>query len=126
MAMSSAPPTLAPCPKTPNCVSTQSTHPNKQMAPIPFRGDLDTARTRLLALLASQPRVEVLAARERYVHAVFTTLMLRFKDDVEFLFDPAAGVIHFRSASRIGRSDLGANRRRMEHLTAAFAQLDPS
>lgn len=124
VAMSSGPPTLAPCPKTPNCVSTQSTHPDKQMSPIPFRGDLESSRTRLLDLLSGLPRVEVVEARERYIHAVFTTPMLRFKDDVEFLLDPAAEVIHFRSASRIGRSDLGTNRRRMEELSAAYAADD--
>jgi len=124
MVMSSAPPTLAPCPGTPNCVSTQTSDPNKQMAPIPFAGDLDTARTRLLALLSREPRVEVVETRVNYVHAVFTTRLLRFKDDVEFAFDAKAGLIHFRSASRVGRSDLGVNRRRMEHLTQTFLELD--
>lgn len=123
--MSSAPPALTPCPKTPNCVSTQATDPNKHMAPIPFRGDLDTARTRLLALLSHESRVEVLETRENYVHAVFTTFLLRFKDDVEFAFDAEAGVIHFRSASRVGTSDLGTNRRRMERLSREFLELDP-
>ena len=126
VAMSSAPPTLAPCPETPNCVSTQASDPDKHMAPIAFRGDLDTTRTRLLALLSHEPRVEVVETRERYVHAVFTTFLLRFKDDVEFVLDPTARVIHFRSASRVGHSDLGANRRRMERLSRKFLELDAS
>ena len=125
MAMSSAQPTLAPCPKTPNCVSTQASDPDKHMAPIPFTGDLDTARTRLLALLLRESRVKVVETREDYVHAVFTTRLMRFKDDVEFALDAEAGLIHFRSASRVGHSDWGANRHRMERVTTKFLELDP-
>ena len=124
LAMSSAPPDLAPCPRTPNCVSTQAADPDKQMAPIPFTGDLDTARTRLLAMLSHESRVEVVEARTDYVHAVFTSLVFRFKDDVEFALDAEAKVVHFRSASRVGRGDFGANRRRMEHLTSRFLELE--
>ena len=124
LAMSSAQPDLAPCPNTPNCVSTQAEDPDKQMAPIPFTGDLDTARTRLLAMLSHESRVEIVEARPDYVHAVFTTLVFRFKDDVEFAFDTEAKVIHFRSASRVGRGDLGTNRRRMERLTSRFLDLE--
>lgn len=124
MAMSSAPPTLAPCPKTPNCVSTQASNPNQRMEPLTYPCDLDTARTRLLALLSHEPRARVVETRPDYVHAVFTTLMLRFKDDVEFAFDAEKHLIHFRSASRVGRGDLGTNRRRMERLTTKFQELE--
>lgn len=124
LAMSSAPPDLTPCPRTPNCVSTQAEDPDKRMAPIPFIGDLDTARTRLLAMLSHESRVEIVETRPDYVHAVFTTLVFRFKDDVEFAFDAEAKVIHFRSASRVGRGDFGTNRRRMERLTSRFLELE--
>lgn len=124
LAMSSAPPDLAPCPKTPNCVSTQASDPEQHLAPIPFTGDLDTARTRLLAMLSHESRVEIVEARPDYVHAVFTTLIFRFKDDVEFAFDTEAKVIHFRSASRVGHGDLGTNRRRMERMTSRFLELE--
>ncbi len=106
---------LAPCPSTPNCVSTQSADPAKRMDPIAYTGSVDDARATLLRIL-DRPRVEIVASTEFFVHAVFTTRIMRFRDDVEFLFDPDAGVIHFRSASRVGRSDLGTNRRRMESL----------
>jgi uncharacterized protein (DUF1499 family) len=56
-----------------------------------------------------------------YVHATVTTALWRFVDDVEFLWSEAEGVIHFRSASRLGRSDLGTNRRRMERIAAKLA-----
>jgi len=126
VAMSSERPTLEPCPSTPNCVSTQAEDPVKRMKPIPFRGDLEASRQRLLDVLASLPRVRVEQALDAYVYAVFTTPLLRFKDDVVFAFDPEAGVIHFRSASRVGRSDLGTNRRRMEALTRLYEEHEPS
>jgi uncharacterized protein (DUF1499 family) len=110
---------LKPCPKTPNCVSTQASHPDKRMDPIPYQGSLETARSTLLRIL-ERPRVEVVDNAEFYLHAVFTTRIMRYRDDVEFLFDPAANLIHFRSASRVGRSDLGTNRRRMKALTQDF------
>ena len=55
---------------------------------------------------------------EAYLHYEFTSLLLRFVDDVEFLFDEATKTVHFRSASRTGYSDLGVNRRRMEQMQA--------
>ena len=90
------------------------------MDPIPYEGTLEAARTRLLTLLADEPRVRVVGTRQHYVHAVFTTRWLRFRDDVEFSFDVDERVIHFRSASRVGRSDFGANRKRMEHISQSF------
>ena len=122
LAMSSEPPALEPCPRTPNCVSTQATDPAKWMEPIPFRGDLTASRERLLELLEDLPRVRVEQALDTYIHVVFTTPILRFKDDVVFAFDSEAGVIHFRSASRVGRSDWGANRKRMIELTRLYEE----
>jgi uncharacterized protein (DUF1499 family) len=110
---------LKPCPKTPNCVSTQASNPDKQMDPIRYEGSLASARSTLLQILA-QPRVEIVESTEKYVHAVFTTQIMKYQDDVEFLFDPDARTIHFRSASRVGTSDLGTNRRRMKALKKGF------
>jgi uncharacterized protein (DUF1499 family) len=124
--MSSERPALEPCPRTPNCVSTQAEDPAKRMDPIPFRGDLVASRQRLLDLLNSLPRVRIEESDETRVHAVFTTPLLRFRDDVVFAFDPEAEVIHFRSASRIGRSDWGTNRKRMEELTRLYEEHEPS
>ncbi len=117
-------PRLEPCPGTPNCVSTQAGRDDQKMAPIPFGGDLATARARLVSILEAEPRVSFEVVDERRIDAVFTTRWMRFKDDVVFLFDPGNGVIHFRSASRIGRSDLGVNRERMERLTRAFEKAE--
>lgn len=115
---------LEPCPKTDNCVSTQAERESQRMEPIPYRGGVDHARERLLALLESEARVRIGSTDGGEIHAVFTTRILRFKDDVVFLFDPQARLIHFRSASRVGRSDLGANRARMERLSRRFQEAE--
>jgi len=62
----------------------------------------------------------VVTAADTYIHAEFTSAVFRFVDDVEFQIDPDTRLVHFRSASRVGRSDLGVNRERMEALRAAF------
>jgi uncharacterized protein (DUF1499 family) len=116
---------LAPCPETPNCVSSQAPADDAvhRMEPIPFDGPPEVAMRRLKAALATLPRVHIVSETDRYLHAEFTSLVFRFIDDVEFAIDDGAKVIHFRSASRVGRSDLGANRRRMEAVQKAFGEV---
>lgn len=80
----------------------------------------DEAMTRLKRILSGLPRVRIITADERYLHAEFTSLLFRFVDDVEFLIDEDRREVHFRSASRVGYSDLGANRARMEQLRRLF------
>lgn len=111
---------LPPCPGTPNCVSSQAEDPSRRVEPLRFRGPASQALERLQALLAGMPRTRIVASRDGYVHAEVRTALLRFTDDVELLLDEAAGVIHVRSASRVGRSDFGTNRRRVERLRAAW------
>jgi uncharacterized protein (DUF1499 family) len=111
---------LAPCPDTPNCVATQSGTGAQRMEPIPFEGTPAAALARLKRVLAALPRTRVASERENYLHVECTSLVFRFIDDVEFLIDADAEVIHFRSASRAGRSDLGVNRRRMEEVRRLF------
>jgi uncharacterized protein (DUF1499 family) len=111
---------LAPCPSSPNCVSTRSEDPRHAIAPLSFSGTAAEARGRLLAVLDGTKRCRVVTANDTYIHAEFTSALFRFVDDVEFQIDPDTRLIHFRSASRLGHSDLGVNRRRMEALRAAF------
>lgn len=111
---------LAPCPKTPNCVSTQSVDGRQRAAPLPFRGGAEETRRRLLAVLEAWPRTRIVAVEDDYLRAECTSLLFRFVDDVELLLDERERVVHFRSASRVGHSDLGANRRRMRALRRAF------
>jgi uncharacterized protein (DUF1499 family) len=111
---------LAPCPATPSCVCSQS-EDDHAIEPIRFEGDPDEAWQRLHEVLADRPRTRIIREEDDYLHAECTSALFRFTDDVEFLLDREAKLIHFRSASRVGRSDLGVNRKRMEEIRKAFA-----
>ncbi len=113
---------LEPCPSTPNCVSTQApaSDPTHRAEPIPVPGSPEGAMAAVLTALQTLPRCEVVERDARYVHAVVSSRWLRFKDDVELLIDDEH--IHYRSASRMGRSDLGVNRRRMDALAAEISR----
>ncbi|HSS75735.1 MAG TPA: DUF1499 domain-containing protein [Thermoanaerobaculia bacterium] len=111
---------LAPCPRTPNCVSTQAASGRQQMDPIPYSGSLAESRAKLIEVLRNYPRTRIVREEPEYLKAECRSAFFHFVDDVEFVFDDAAKKIHFRSASRLGRSDFGVNRKRMEEITAAF------
>ena len=112
---------LAPCPDTPNCVSTAATDDVHRIEPIRFTGSPDEALARLRTILESRPRTRIVAADRNYLHAECTSPLFRFVDDVEFLIDSEQGIVHVRSASRVGKSDLGVNRERMESIRREFA-----
>ncbi len=116
---------LQDCPASPNCVCSTATRVEQQIAPLTFSGDPVAALDRLAALLGTFPRTHVVTRTDNYLHATCTSLLFRFVDDLEALVDPAASVIHLRSASRVGYSDLGANRQRIERLRQAW-NTDPT
>jgi uncharacterized protein (DUF1499 family) len=119
--MAATPSRLAPCPKTPNCVSTQAPEgSSKRMDPIPYTGALAQARQRMLQVLRDHPRTRIVQEEPDYLKAECRSRIFRFVDDVELLFDDGAKQIHFRSASRLGRKDFGVNRERMETIRKAF------
>ena len=114
---------FAPCPSSPNCVSTKAPPDDAEhrAEPIPFSGEVDGAVAAVLAVLGEAKRTEIREQDGTYVRAVVTSAVLRFKDDVEFEVDDAAKVIHYRSASRVGHSDLGVNRKRMDEMSAQLS-----
>src|SRR5262245_536062 len=109
---------LAECTGTPNCVSTQTALAAYRMEPIAYSTTAEAALAKLRTILTSWPRTKIITETEKYLHAECASLIFRFVDDVEILLDDAAKLIHFRSASRVGRSDLGVNRQRMEKFRA--------
>ncbi|NNL66655.1 MAG: DUF1499 domain-containing protein [Myxococcales bacterium] len=111
---------LDPCPQSPNCVSSQAWDPAQRVAPFEFAGDAAEALSRLAALVAAEPSATIVEQRGIYLHAEYRSRWFGFVDDLELLVDEEAGVIHVRSASRTGWSDLGVNRRRVERLREAF------
>ena len=117
------PRSLPPCPSSPNCVSTLASHADTQHAIAPYRYQKSLAETKdfLKTTMASLPRTRLVEEDGEYLHYEFTTLLIRFVDDVEFVFDDGNKTIHFRSASRVGYGDLGVNRRRMENIRSHLA-----
>ena len=113
-----SPRTLGLCPSSPNCVSTQAQDEGHGIAPYHYRKSRAEAKEALKAIVRSLPRAKLVEEDETYLHYEFTSLLLRFVDDVEFLFDDDTKTIHFRSASRTGYGDLGVNRTRMEQMRA--------
>ena len=105
---------LAPCKRTPNCVSSQAEpqDPEHYIAPIAFRGTMRELR----AAVESMPRATVVSAEGQYLYAEFRTRLMRYVDDVELYYDERAGLVQVRSASRLGRRDFGVNRGRVEEL----------
>jgi uncharacterized protein (DUF1499 family) len=121
---SAAQPTLAPCPSSPNCVSSLATDPTHQMAPWPAPMSASVALDRLAAIVTAEPRTAVVSRDTLRLRVTFTSRLFRFVDDVEFAIDPVAQLVHFRSASRVGYGDLGVNRARMGRLRTAFLARD--
>ena len=120
---------LKPPAKTPNSVSSQAAlwpdHPRLAYASIPplaLRGDGVATLARIRSIVQSMPGAVVVSSGDDYLYAQFTTRLMKYTDDVEFWFDPAAGVVQLRSASRIGEGDFGANRKRIEAVRGELAQ----
>jgi uncharacterized protein (DUF1499 family) len=111
---------LSPCPKSPNCVSSLSKDESHYVAPLAYETTLEEAREKLISVINSMKRSEVVTAEENYIHATFKSALFGFVDDVEFLFDDQRKVIDVRSASRTGYSDLGVNRKRVEEIRRRF------
>jgi uncharacterized protein (DUF1499 family) len=104
---------LAPCPNTPNCVNSQSDNPQYKIAPLPMVSISD-----LKKVIENMERTTIIEKKEDYLYAEFQTKLMGYVDDVEFYLDKNENVIHVRSASRLGKSDLGLNRQRVEEIRA--------
>jgi len=115
-------PRLKPPPSSPNCVSSlaDASDPVHHIAPLRVPGPIEEALGRVKAVVEAMPRTRITTVEDDYLHAVFTTAIFRWKDDVEFQVDADAGVVHVRSASRVGYGDLGANRKRVEAIRSAL------
>ena len=107
---------LSECPDSPNCVSSQTEMKGHTIDPLSYKGSFSEAKQALLSVISSLPRTKIIVDNDRYIHVTFTSRLMRFVDDVEFLFDDTNKQIHVRSASRVGYSDMGVNRKRVENL----------
>jgi uncharacterized protein (DUF1499 family) len=112
---------LRACPASPNCVGSEASDEAHRIEALPYRArERGASELALAAALATLPRTRIHRRQGDYWHASQESALFRFIDDIELRFDDAAGVIHVRSASRVGHSDLGVNRARIEALRAAY------
>jgi uncharacterized protein (DUF1499 family) len=114
---------LKPPSNTPNSVSSQASlypdHPQRayaDIAPLPLKGDANATLDRIASIIESMEGGKIVKKEPGYIYAQFTTRLMKYVDDVEFWYDPVAKVIQVRSASRLGSSDLGVNRKRIESI----------
>jgi uncharacterized protein (DUF1499 family) len=112
---------LSPCPRRPNCISSEDDAGPSRIEPLTFTGTPETAWVCLKrAIQGNGGAIE--QEDGDYIWAIFKTRLFRFVDDIEFRMDVKNEVIHVRSASRVGYSDFGVNRRRVEALRKRFSQ----
>lgn len=119
---------LKPPSATDNSVTSQAAlypdHPQRayaEIAPLALRGDGSATIAKLETIVSQMPGAKIVKSEPDYLYAQFTTRWMKFVDDVEFWYDPVAQVIQVRSASRVGKGDLGVNRKRVEAVRTALA-----
>jgi uncharacterized protein (DUF1499 family) len=117
---------LADCPVTPNCVNSQVVASDIEHAvkPIEIGGDISQRMVDLKLVIQSMPRSTIIKETNNYLYAEFTSGLMGFVDDVEFAFDRDGKFIQVRSASRLGESDLGVNRQRIEKIRSTISSLN--
>lgn len=104
---------LKPCPGTPNCVNSQSNNDQEKVEPLPA-----VSIAEIKKIVETMERTTIITETDNYLYAEFKSKLMGYVDDVEFYLDSAENVIHVRSASRLGKSDLGVNRKRVEAIRA--------
>ena len=110
---------LGDCPKTPNCQGSESTRSEQQTARLDILQPADQAISTLATIITAFPGSAIVEQSNHYIHATFTTRLMGYVDDAEFLLSDDRQSIQVRSASRLGKSDLGANAARISRLNAA-------
>lgn len=111
---------LAPCAASPNCVSSLSTDKEHSIEPLSYTSSPAEAMADLKQIILRMKRTRIITQNDTYLYAEFTSALFRFIDDVEFFFNEKAKRIEVRSASRLGSSDLGVNRKRVEEIRSAW------
>jgi len=107
---------LAECPERPNCVYTKAQDTKHVIKPFHLNGDPIVSWDAIRTIIGNMPRNKIITTTDRYLHVECKSRLFGFIDDLELQLNPANGKIEIRSASRIGFSDLGVNRRRVENL----------
>ena len=114
---------LASCPDKPNCVSSQAKDKKHLIDPLPWQGSPESSLTEIIKIIENMPRTKIIKQENCYLYVEFKSALMGFVDDVEFFADNKAQIIHVRSASRLGYSDLGVNRKRIESIRSKMDRL---
>jgi uncharacterized protein (DUF1499 family) len=115
---------LTSCPGSPNCVC--SCFPQDVLhtiEPLTYRSTQIEAIEALKQIIRRTDRAAIVVESPDYIYAEFTSKLMGFVDDVEFYANPSENSIQVRSASRLGKSDLGANRKRIEVIRAQLREM---
>jgi uncharacterized protein (DUF1499 family) len=112
------------CPDSPNCVSSLAKNPKHRVEPFKLKKDPKTSWDIIQKTVGSLPRTKIVTADNSDIHAECRSMIFRFVDDLTFHLTPSNDIIHVRSASRIGYSDFGVNRRRVENLRKKLRHKD--
>lgn len=114
---------LAPLPSTPNAVSSQTEDKERYVEPWPISTNTTVTKDKLLKLLSDIDNITIQAETENYIHAISVSGKMRYRDDLEFFIDESENVVHFRSGSRVGYSDMGLNRERYNTLRKKYNEM---
>ncbi len=112
---------LKPPPSSPNCVSSQAQDETHSIAPLAYRSTAEAALKAIAEIVRSSPRTRIISQTNDYLYAEYETALMGYVDDVEFWLPPGEKIVHVRSASRLGYSDLGLNRKRVEDVRQRLA-----
>ncbi|MFN3581461.1 MAG: DUF1499 domain-containing protein [Pseudomonas sp.] len=115
---------LKPLSSNPNGVSTQTSDTDKLVSPWGFKDSREETMQALVIAVQEYGGAKVVRQEDDYLYVIFTTPLMRFHDDAEFYLDTDSRLVHFRSASRAGKSDMGLNRKRHEQLAELYLQAD--
>lgn len=113
---------LAEVPSSPNAVSSTAEQSDKSVEPLPFQGTREETKQQLLKVLDTYENAEVVTKEENYIHAVFSSKRMKFKDDFELYLDEEKEVVEVRSAARVGYSDFDVNRKRYEEIKRKYQE----
>ncbi|WP_339082480.1 DUF1499 domain-containing protein [Pseudomonas sp. TMP9] len=111
---------LAACPDSPNCVNSQANDAQHAIEALALQGTPEQTQARLKALLSDQPQARVVEEAPGYLRAEYSSKLMRFVDDVEFMIGATA--VEVRSASRLGYADFDVNRERIEQLRQRLSE----
>jgi uncharacterized protein (DUF1499 family) len=111
---------FAPCPDSPNCVSSDAKDEVHRVEPYRLTATAQEAWHGLQNVVAAEQRIRLVEVNDSYLHFEVHSAVLRFVDDTEFQLRASEGIIAVRSAARTGRSDMGVNRKRVERIREAL------